>query len=209
MATTSRPDIFAVGQISRYCANYTSTHWNAVIRIFSYLKGTTNLRLRYGGKELPLTIVYCGAEYKGDLDDRRSTSGYIFFCNGGPVCWESRKQSITAQSTTESPNIYLRTKQKKEGACFCQVVLDITGVNIMPLIIKYGNNAAIAAAHRQGRTKHIQIKINLIRENIRTGKIKMECVASEDQLADIFTKPLRSPAFQEMRKRIGLNQVSA
>ena len=53
--------------------------------------------------------------------------------------------------------------------------------------------------------KHIPIKMNLVREHIRTGKIKMEYVASEDQLADIFTKPLKSQAFQEMRKRIGLS----
>jgi hypothetical protein len=75
-------------------------------------------------------------------------------------------------------------------------------------MIKCDNDAAIAAAqrsHGQGRMKHIPIKMNLVREHIRTGKIKVEYVASEDQLADIFTEPLKSQAFQETRKRIGLN----
>jgi hypothetical protein len=180
LATTSRPDIsFAVGQVSRYCAKYTRTHWNAVKRIFAYLKGTKNLKLCYGGTELPPAVVYCDADYAGDLDDRRSTSGYIFFYNGGPVCWASRKQSITAQSTGESE--YLSANETtKESAWFCQVVLDITGINIMPLMIKCDNDAAIAAAqrpHGQGRMKHIPIKMNLVREHIRTGKIKMEYVA--------------------------------
>jgi hypothetical protein len=77
-------------------------------------------------------------------------------------------------------------------------------VNIMPLMIKCDNDAAIAAAqrpHGQLRMKHTPFKMNVIREHIRTGKIKMKYVASEDQLADIFTKPLRSPAFQEVRKK--------
>ena len=78
----------------------------------------------------------------------------------------------------------------------------------MPLMNNCDNDAAIAAAQRprgQGRMKHIPIKMNLVREHIRTGKIKMEYVASEDQLTDRFTKPLKSQAFQEMRKRIGLS----
>lgn len=82
----------------------------------------------------------------------------------------------------------------------------------MPLVIKCDNGAAIAAAqrpHEQGRMKHIRIKMNLVREQIRTGKIKMEYVPTEDQLADLFNNPLRSPTFQETRKRIRLRQVTA
>ena len=114
LATTSRPDIsFAVGQVSRYCAKYTRTHWNAVKRIFTYLKGTKKLKLCYGGTELPPAVVYCDADYAGDLDDRRSTSGYIFFYNGGPVCWEA-ENSPSQPSLLECPNIYLRTKLQKK-----------------------------------------------------------------------------------------------
>ena len=75
LATTSRTDIsFAVGQVSRYCAKYTRAHWNAVKRIFAYLKGTKNLKLCYGATELPPAVVYCDTDYAGDLDDQDLTT---------------------------------------------------------------------------------------------------------------------------------------
>ena len=134
------------------------------------------------------------------IDDQHlATSSFTM---AGRYVGRAGKLSITAQSTVESEHLSAN-ETTKESAWFCQVVLDIFGINIMPLMNNCDNDAAIAAAQRprgQGRMKHIPIKMNLVREHIRTGKIKMEYVASEDQLADIFTKPLKSPAFQEMRK---------
>lgn len=210
LASTSRLDIsYAVGQVSKYCACYTRAHWNAVKRIFAYLKGTKNLKLCYGGRAATF-IAYCDADYGGDLDDRRSTTGFIFFYNGAPVCWASRKQPLTAQSSGESEYI-AANEAAKEAAWFCQVVQDVTGSKVTLLMIKSDNEAAIAAAQRpqgatSGRMKHIPIKMNLVREHVRTGKINMEFVGTDDQLADIFTKPLKSPKFERMRERIGLSR---
>ena len=42
------------------------------------------------------------ADYAGEVDDRRSTTGYVFTLSGGPICWKSTLQSIVAMSTTEA-----------------------------------------------------------------------------------------------------------
>ena len=120
------------------------------------------------------------------------------------------KKILTAQSSGESEYI-AANEAAKEAAWFCQVVQDVTGSKVTPLMIKSDNEAAIAAAQRpqgatSGRMKHIPIKMNLVREHVRTGKINMEFVGTDDQLADIFTKPLKSPKFERMRERIGLSR---
>ncbi|KAL0349992.1 UNVERIFIED_CONTAM: Retrovirus-related Pol polyprotein from transposon TNT 1-94 [Sesamum radiatum] len=49
----------------------------------------------------PLVVGYVDSDYAGDLDYRRSTTGYVFTLGGGPICWKSTVQSIVALSTTE------------------------------------------------------------------------------------------------------------
>ena len=100
-ALTTRPDIsFAVSTVSRFSANPGPKHWEAVKRIFRYLKATRDLWLTYGGAERKL-VGYADAD--GSMaEDRRAVSGYAFIFDGGAVSWSSKKQSIVSLSTTES-----------------------------------------------------------------------------------------------------------
>ena len=76
------PDIcFAVGLVSHYQSNPGPTHWQAVKRIMSYLRGTTDLTLCYQGGDLKLR-AYSDADWGGDPDESRSTSGYVFTYHG-------------------------------------------------------------------------------------------------------------------------------
>ena len=105
LALMTRPDIsYAVGQVSRYCQNPNQQHWDAVTQIFAYLNGTIDYGIWLGGNRKGL-IGYTDADFAGDRNDYRSTSGGIFFFNGGPVSWFSKKQPCTALSTTESEYI--------------------------------------------------------------------------------------------------------
>ena len=100
----TRPDIcFAVQTISRFNSKPGLVHWEAVKRIFRYLKGTKDLWLGYGGltKEL---VGYANAD--GSMaEDRRAISGYAFMINGGAVSWSAKRQEIISLSTTESKYI--------------------------------------------------------------------------------------------------------
>ena len=103
-ATVTRPDIaYAVGVVSRYLNKHTQEQWNAVKRIVKYLIGTENYGIKYNRahKSNPLT-GYSDSDYAGDLQTRRSTSGYIFQVCGAPVSWTSKRQSSVSLSTTEA-----------------------------------------------------------------------------------------------------------
>ena len=98
----TRPDIcFAVGLVSRYQSNPGREHWKAVKRILRYLKGTMDYCLCYQGSNLRL-IGYSDADWGGDLDQRKSTSGYTFLLNKGTISWSSKKQTCIALSTMEA-----------------------------------------------------------------------------------------------------------
>jgi hypothetical protein len=99
----SRPDIaFAVSQVAQYCQNPGPAHWKGVQRIFSYLHGNSHYGLCFNGNAKDDLTGYTDADYAGDLDTRKSTSGYVFIYQGGAVSWASRRQRCTSLSTTES-----------------------------------------------------------------------------------------------------------
>ena len=75
--TSTRPDIFhAVGLVSRYKSNLGMAHWQVVKRIFRYLQGTKGTKLCFGIIDLEI-IGHTDAEFAGDVDDRKSTSGHV------------------------------------------------------------------------------------------------------------------------------------
>jgi len=100
MACT-RPDIaHEVGVLSRFMSKPGKEHWIAVKWVFKCLHGTSDYGLCYLGR-LGLDRVldihgFVDADWAGDLDQRRSTSGYVFNLFGGVVSWISKKQSVVA-----------------------------------------------------------------------------------------------------------------
>ena len=92
----------AVSVVSKYMANPEKQHWDTVKWIFRYLKGTTDYDITFVRQKSDLSVVgYMDADYAGDLDDKRSTTGYVFTLIGGPICWKSIIQSTVAMSSTE------------------------------------------------------------------------------------------------------------
>ena len=79
-------------------------HWEAVKGVMRYLNGTKELCICFGKKEA-CVLGYTDADYAGDMDKRRSTSGYVFIFTGGAVSWRSRLQNCTSMSTTEAEYI--------------------------------------------------------------------------------------------------------
>jgi hypothetical protein len=208
LALMSRPDIsYAVGQVSRYCQNPNQHHWKAVTQIFAYLNGTMDYGIWLGGNRNGLT-GYTDADFAGDRNDYRSTSGGIFFFNGGPVSWFSKKQPCTALSTTESE--YIAACEATKTIVWLSCLLeDFTGVEQQKIPLYCDNQGAVRLAYNaefHQRTKHVLVKYHYIRQKISEGKINLMYVPSDDQLADIFTKALTGPKFTMLRQKIGVGQ---
>ena len=72
-------------------------HWEEVKGVVRYLNGTKELCIFFGKKEA--CVGYTDADNAGDMDKRRSTSGYVFIFTGGAVSWRSCLQNCTSMST--------------------------------------------------------------------------------------------------------------
>ncbi|GJV15188.1 zinc finger, CCHC-type containing protein [Tanacetum coccineum] len=104
---STRPDIaFAVGKLSRYTSNPSALHWQALGRVFQYLKGTMDYGLTYSG--YPSVIEgYSDASWINNMEDHSSTSGWVFLLGGGAISWASKKQTCITSSTMESEFVAL------------------------------------------------------------------------------------------------------
>ncbi|GKA69280.1 reverse transcriptase domain-containing protein [Tanacetum coccineum] len=104
--TASRPDlVFAVCMCARYQAKPTKKHFEAIKRVFRYLKGTINMGLWYPKDNAMSLTAYADADHAGCQDSRRSTSGSAQFLRDRLVRWSSKKQRSTAISTTKTEYI--------------------------------------------------------------------------------------------------------
>ena len=204
--TASRPDImFAVCVCARYQADPKESHLLLVKRIFRYLRGTSELSLFYPrGQDFKLS-GYCDADYSGSLDDGKSTSGSCQFLGSSLVSWSSKKQNCVALSTSESEYI-------AAAMCCAQILwmkttlLDFSELDSCTSIL-CDNTSAINLSENpvlHSRSKHIDVRYHFLRDHVSKGNIKLEYVITENQLADIFTKPLSSERFQNLRLRLGM-----
>ena len=211
LSTRTRPDIsFAVGNAARYCAQPSDSHWSAVKRIMRYLKGTLKLGLLYkcnNGGEL---VGFSDADWAGDLNDRKSTSGYIFLVSGSVVSWKSKKQSCVALSTAEAEYMSLASAAQ-EAIWMRRLINDIMNdednKSTKATIIYEDNQSAISMSRNpqyHGRAKHIDIKFHFVREQVTENHIELIYCKSEDMVADILTKAICGPQFKRLRGMMGM-----
>ncbi len=104
----TRIDIaFATSMVSRFAKNPSSEHFNAIDQILRYLAGSPDRGITFGGDEELKLIGYSDSDWAGDHADRKSTSGFIFMLNGGPISYASKKQAVVALSSTEAEYVAL------------------------------------------------------------------------------------------------------
>ena len=100
--TFTRPDIaFSVHQVSQFMQNPIVSHFTAVKSILSYLKGTMQFGISYTRGNLQLK-AFSDADWAGDPNDRRSTTGMVVFLGNNPISWSSKKQQTISRSSTEA-----------------------------------------------------------------------------------------------------------
>ena len=211
-AITVRPDIsYAVGQVSRFCENPGKPHWSAVKHILSYLAGTKNHGICFsdGNSERNTLLGFCDSDYAGEVDTRRSTSGLVFKANNGPISWGSTRQTCIAQSTTEAEYVSLN-EASREAVWLRRLMNGINCQQLQPTKLFCDNQSAIRLAvnpELHKKTKHIEVKYHYVREQQQKKEIKIEYVPTNQQTADILTKPLAGATFREMSERLGVKEA--
>jgi hypothetical protein len=173
LAVCTRPDIAqAVGAVARYLSKPTVSHWNAVHMILRYVKGTVKCGLMYGRGDLGI-IGYCDADYAGDIDTRRSTTGYAFVMNGGVVSWNSRFQATVAASTVEAE--YMAAAAAVKEALWLRKLMQDLGCRVSCITIKDDDQGALKILKHpisSARSRHIDVLHHFAREGVQRGEVR-------------------------------------
>lgn len=205
-AIVSRPDImFAVSQISRFLQNPGQKHWAAVKRILRYLQGTKDVGIVYNGDTSDLKM-YADADFAGDVDSRRSTSGYISILANGPITWCSQRQKCVARSTTEAEYV-AASNAAREIVWLRALLQELTGKMNEPTKLMMDNQSAIKLiknAEHHKLTKHIDIKFHFIRECADNATLEAMYIPTHNQLADFLTKSLPRDKFKNNCTRLSI-----
>ncbi len=193
-----RPDItYAVQALSRHFQSCGPDHLNAAKRVLKYLKGTINKGIIYKsgstGRAATGLIGYSDSDWGSDVDTRRSTTGYVFTFNGGAISWNSKLQQTVALSSSEAE--YMALAAAVQEATHLRQLMEDLGCSITnsAITIFEDNIGCIAMSSNpvfHKRTKHIAIKYHFIREKVESGEIDVKYISTNQQLADILTKPL-------------------
>ena len=205
--TSTRPDIMhTVNLISRYMENPTEVHLLAAKRIFRYLKGTVDFGILYKRGEKSSLIGFSDSDYAGDLDDRKNTFGVVFMLNSGAITWSSKKQQIVTLSTTEAE--FVAATSSSCQAIWLRRLLEVLHNQQQgPTVIYCDNLSAIKLSKNlvlHGRSKHIDVRYHFLRDLCKDGVIDLVFCKSEDQIADILTKPLKPAVFMKLRSMLGV-----
>ena len=207
LAVATRPDIaYAVSIVSQKLENPKESDWNNVKRIFKYIVGTLKMGILYQRDfKSGVLEAFSDADYAGDVETRRSTSGVVCKYAGGIISWLSKKQASVSMSTTESEFI-AASEGAKEVVWLTRLLGNLTEVKETP-ILKMDNASAIKLAKNpefHKRSKHIEVRHYFVREKWQDGAINIEHVEGENQVADIMTKALVKDRFQKLRMMMGL-----
>ena len=149
--------------------------------------------------------MYADSDHAGDYVDRKSTSGICTFVGHGLTSWFSKKQTTLAISTTEAE--YVSAGKACQQALWMKQALVDYGIQLNDITILCDNKGAIDLSKnpvQHARTKHIEIRHHFLRDNVQKGNISIEKVSSEDNIADILTKPLKREPFNLLRLGLGL-----
>lgn len=194
LACCTRPDImFAVSILSRFNSCPKEIHWTAAKRVMKYLKGTSTRGLQYQALDTPeiRPVVYSDADWAGDQADRRSTSGVAVVLGGGLVMFSARKQGTVALSSAEAEYV-VACEAGKDLKWLVQFLgeLEIEICRPLLLIDNQSTIKQIENSDTKRRSKHIDLKFHFIRQQYQAKAFELESVETENQVADLLTKPL-------------------
>ena len=203
--TVTRPTIsYAIHVVSQFMAALSSPHYDVVLRILRYLKGTIFDGLHFSSHSSLTLQAYSDVDWAGDPTDHRSTTGYCFILGDFLISWRSKKQTVVSRSSTEVE--YRALTATTTELIWLRWLLQDLGVDCSTITkLHYDNRSAIQIAHNDvfhECTKHIEIDCHFIRHHLLQGTLTLQSVSSQDQLVDIFTKPLPPRTFRALASKL-------
>ena len=207
IAKQTRPDIvWIVNVLSRFMDKPANSHWLAGKRVLRYLQATKSLKLVYPRDSDHNLTGESDADWSGDHDDRRSTTGYFFKMgfSGGAVSWQTKKQQTVALSSCEAE--YQGLAAAVQEATFLRSLMCEMGYQQMQAtVIGEDNQSCIKLATNpvmHKRSKHIDTKYHFIREKVDDNSVQLVYTPTDQLAADLLTKSLPQVKVEQHRKQL-------
>ena len=211
LMTCTRPDLsWTVTRLSQKLEKPGPAEWVMLKHVLQYLKGTINCGLMYHKSTEGLSLIgYSDSDWASCQETRRSTSGYYFALNhdGPPVSWKSRKQPTVALSSCEAE--YMALTECTQEAMFLKMLLSDVITIPEPIEINGDNQGAISLVKNpiiSTRSKHIDVKHHFVRETYAAKSINVSHVGTDNNVADLFTKPITKNKLFRFRKMLFGNE---
>ena len=202
LSISTRPDIiYAVSKAARKTKDPNLEDWKNILKIMGYLKCTINYGLKFNSNSN--IKAYSDADYAGDKDTRKSTTGYIITIGDTPINWCSKLQHCVSTSTAEA-EYYSLSECSKQCIWYLNLLRELN-INTKTIEINVDNKAAIFIATNEltnQKTKHIDIRYHYVRELIKENKIKLRYINSKLNIADGLTKYLNNSLMIKFRNQI-------
>jgi hypothetical protein len=207
----TQPDIcFAVNTLSQFQVEPRQEHWIAAKHVLRYIRGTINYGLRYTASNDIQLHGFTDSDWAGSVEDRKSTSGMSFSLGSAMISWSSRKQKSVALSTAEAE--YMAACEAcTEAVWLRKLISDLFDQTPESTTIYCDNQSCIRLSEHpvfHERSKHIEIKYYFIRDKVQEGEVKLEYIPTDEQTADILTKPLSRIKFAYFREKMGIAEIT-
>ena len=210
LALRTRPDILVpVLILARFQQKPSEYCHRGAKRIMRYLKGTVNLGIFYKPGTMELH-GFVDADYAADMTDRKSMSGYITKLGSSLIGWGARKQASVALSTCEAEYFALSVAAQ-EIIWMRKVLMEIGFPPLKATPLRSDNQSGISWAVGEKlpsrRAKHIDVRVHYIRDVTRKKEILVQYIPTDENDADLLTKPLPRFKFKKVVERLGLNSA--
>ncbi|KAG6518300.1 hypothetical protein ZIOFF_021704 [Zingiber officinale] len=176
-------------------------HFVAAKMILRYLQGTKTLGIKYLKEEDSKLVGFCDSDWAGSLDDRRSTSAYVFCLGSKTISWSSKKQSSVALSSAEAE--YIAANEVVRNAIWLRrILVDLQQKGTNPTQIYCDNQSAISMTKNpvfHARSKHIELRHNYIRDMVQKKEIHLDFIKTTNQPADVLTKAVSIEKLQQFK----------
>ena len=202
IARQTRPDIlFAFSALSKNLNAPSVRHWNAAKRVLAYLYHTKDYTLCLGKGKAGISC-YSDATWADDLENRRSRSGGVVMFGNCPIlCWSKQQQTVALSSCEAEYQAAAYATQNIKY--FRNLLVELKSFNQGKVTLYLDNKAAMdltVSTKHHSRLKHIDIRFHFVREAYQSQVIDLSYVRTQDQIADIFTKPLAISQFVKFRQ---------
>lgn len=209
--TNTRPDLaYAVHILAQFMQKPLLPHWDVALRVVRYLKGSPGQGIFFRADDQLRISAFCDADWSGCPLSRRSLSAYIVFLGDSPVSWRTKKQDAVALSSAEA-EYRAMSDTVKELKWMKGLFLSFGVSHPEPMRLFCDSKSALYIASNpvfHERTKHIERNCHHVRDVLKAKLISTEHVSSRNQLADILTKSLPRPLFEELLSKLAVRNLT-